>query len=385
MKIGVAGPMTLDLLNYDWQDREVPKSYAFPLISNMINALLERGHEVVAYTTSTSVKKPMVFQNENLTICVARREPHAARDLFKSERRDLEHLMKTHPAEIINAQWSYEFAWAALNSGCPSVVTVRDHATTILKYQPSPYRLMRWFMNRIVLGKAKHLFTNSEYLRDLLGKKQAPKISVVHNFYKPELEKYYKTSEKKENYIISIANGFGYDKRKNVEMALHAFAILRKKYPNLKYYLLGQGTQREETAGTYRYAKKHNLLDGLELLGRRPFEEVLDLIKSARVLLHPSREESFGNTMLEAMVVGTPVVAGKNSGNVPFLLKQGEVGLLCDVDSPESIAENVDKVLRDEALGKTLREKGYVYAKENFSKDSIISKLIKNYQNILRQ
>ena len=192
MKIGIAGPMTLRLLKFDFSHKDIPIGYDFPMISMLINGLLSRGFKVVAYTTSVGIESPVVFESEDLTICIARRNPHAARDLFKSERIDLKYLMKKYSVDIINAHWSYEFAWSAIDTGIPTLVTLQDHAFTIFKYQFDPYRLIRLIMNYIVLKKAKYLSTNSKYLFNKLAEIYKAKSRVINNFYTKELEVYFK-------------------------------------------------------------------------------------------------------------------------------------------------------------------------------------------------
>ena len=106
MKVGIAGPMSLRLLDYDFDKIEnLPLGYNHPPIAMLINSLLKRGYKVVAYTTSTGIIEPVVYEGEKLTICIARRrDRHSARDLFKLERKDLLDLMKGYPSDIINAQ-----------------------------------------------------------------------------------------------------------------------------------------------------------------------------------------------------------------------------------------------------------------------------------------
>ncbi|HEX7744320.1 MAG TPA: glycosyltransferase family 4 protein [Micromonosporaceae bacterium] len=59
-------------------------------------------------------------------------------------------------------------------------------------------------------------------------------------------------------------------------------------------------------------------------------ERTIALLRSARCLILPIRwEEPFGMVMLEAMAVGTPVVA-LNRGAVPELVRSGETGVICD-------------------------------------------------------
>jgi len=381
MKIGIAGPMTLNLLDFDFKGAEIPKGYPFPLISNIINALRARGHEIVAYTTSWDVKETKVFNDGKFTICVCPRWRNAGRTFFKMEKFWLEKAMREYPADIINAQWSYEFGLAAQASGIPTVLTIRDHATTILKYERSLFALTRWWMNRMALKNGANFITNSEYLYKLLPSKVQSKSRVVSNFYKEGLEQNFEEHQEKQNYIISIANLS--NRRKNLTGGVQAFQLLRKKYPDLKYYLVGKGS--EPDGWIYEYAKKNQLLEGLEFIGPKPFAEVIQYIKNAKLLLHPSREESFGNVVLEAMVVGTPTVGGKNSGNIPYLLDFGNTGIPCDVNKPQEMAAAMSQILSNEALAQQFRKKAYQFALDNFSQKVVIDKLIQYYQDIISQ
>ncbi|KRT62454.1 MAG: putative glycosyltransferase ypjH [Candidatus Dadabacteria bacterium CSP1-2] len=381
MKIGIAGPMTLRLLNCNFRNaNEIPIGYDFPMISMLINALLKRGHEVVAYTTSAGIGHSIVYRGENLIICIARRrERYAARDLFKSERKDLVELMRSCPVDIINAQWSYEFAWAALDSGIPTLVTLHDYALTILKYQFDGYRFMRLITNYIVLKEAQYLSANSQYLFNLLSKKNKRKTRVIPNFYARNLEEYCSKPEEKSNFIISVSNGFG--RRKNISTALRAFSIIRLKKPDVEYHLVGDSMEIGGPA--YQYAIKNKVTDGVRFIGRLSYEELINKVKKALVFLHPSREESFGMSVLEAMVVGTPVVGGYCSGNIPYLLDNGRLGVLCNIDSPEEIAKGVLKILSDDYFAISLVGNARKFSRDKFSEDIVVKAYINYYRDIL--
>ena len=131
MHIGIAGYVSLKLLSPLKKENNLPIVYENPHISMLINALLIRNYRVTVYTTSEFINKPVIIERENLTVCIARRMPHAARDFFKSERRELKELMNGKRTDIINAHWSYEFALAALSTNIPTIVSLRDHAPTI--------------------------------------------------------------------------------------------------------------------------------------------------------------------------------------------------------------------------------------------------------------
>jgi len=382
MIIGIAGPMSLELLKKKLPENiELPSGYPFPMTAMLVNGLIERGYRVIAFTTSKGIQEPLVLHGNKLTLCIARWQAHAARDLFYSERKDLLMLIKKHQADIINAQWSYEFAWAAINSGIPTIVTLQDYAMTILRYQTDPYRFMRLIMNYIVLKKAKYLSVNSKYLYDKLDTKKKGRARIIPNFYSKFIEGLAYNQAEKTKYILSVSSGFG--KRKNIDTALKAFALVRKYYHDIEYYLIGDGM--EPSGPAFQFAKKNNIISGVKFLGKVPFNEVINKINKAQIFLHPSREESFGMAVLEAMVIGTPVIGGEKSGNIPYLLDHGKAGELCNVDSPEDIGKSILKILQDSDYAEKLMRNAYIYAKNKYSKNIIISKYIDYYYDILNQ
>ncbi len=371
--------MTLDILSkYLPEDIELPNGYFSPMPSLLINALIKHGYDVVAFTTSSDIVKPISIEGKHLTLCIARREPHAGRDFFYSERKDLVSLMNEYPVDILNAQWSYEFAWAALEINKNAIVTLRDHAFTIFRYSLDAYRAMKLIMNHRTLDRAKHIIANSEYLYNRLGKRIQEKTKIISNFFNSTLMDK-KGIAKKENYILTVANGFG--NLKNIKNSLQAFSLIREKIKNIEYHLVGYGM---ETFGeAYAYAKSNNLVEGIKFLGFIPYNEVIGKIKKAKILLHSSLEESFGMVVLESMVLGTPVIGGNKSGNVPYLLKRGELGILCNVKEPKQIAQSILSLLNDNEHYDYILRAARTFAEEEFNEEKQINKLINYYNTIV--
>jgi len=83
-----------------------------------------------------------------------------------------------------------------------------------------------------------------------------------------------------------------------------------------------------------------------------PRDDVPELMRAMDVLLCTSSHESFGRVLIEAMAVGTPVVATR-AGAIPDVVTDGETGLLAS-DDPADIAEAVRRLLDDPRLGSRL-------------------------------
>lgn len=379
MKIGVCGPVNLSLL--DWENRPelLPSTNAFPLTSHLVNGLLRRGFQVIVYTNSGDIVEPVVFKDNRLTVCVSVEKKQPGRRFFQQEVEGLKNHILAYPADIVSAFWTYEYAWAALRSGIPTVVSVHDVAYKILLKQFDMFRLVRFLMNEIVVRKAKNLVANSAYTYNILPPRHRKKATVINNFYPKNLPQLIPATIVKENYIVSVVQGF--TKRKGIPVALKAFAKLRQQYPKLEYHLIG--VNYEEGGLAHIYAKKHNLADGVRFLGCMTTDELIRHVAAAKVMLHPSEEESFGMAVLEAMVAGTAVVAGKNSGFIPKLLDYGKAGVLCNIHSATDIATATNRLLTDASLRDSCERHARRFAAQHFSEDVIVEQHIQCYSQVL--
>jgi glycosyltransferase involved in cell wall biosynthesis len=81
----------------------------------------------------------------------------------------------------------------------------------------------------------------------------------------------------------------------------------------------------------------------------------------------PSLYEALGNTILEAMACGKPVVAS-NVGGLKELIKPCETGFLVDIqDIEEQLIKYLTILLSDDDLARKMGENGYKFVVKNFS------------------
>jgi D-inositol-3-phosphate glycosyltransferase len=82
------------------------------------------------------------------------------------------------------------------------------------------------------------------------------------------------------------------------------------------------------------------------------------------MVVMPSHYESFGMVALEAMAMGTPVIASE-VGGLAFLVRDGRNGFLVPSRDPEALAERIFTLLLDDAcrteLGRQAREHALAY------------------------
>lgn len=77
----------------------------------------------------------------------------------------------------------------------------------------------------------------------------------------------------------------------------------------------------------------------------------------ADVFVLPTHNDCFPLVVLEAMAAGLPVVSTREGG-IPEEVEDGVTGLLCDKESPESLADSLRFVLDDPALRRRMGEAG---------------------------
>ena len=309
------------------------------------------------------------------------RPRHRIWNFFKQERQSIRDFILADRPDIVHAHWTYEFALGALASGKPTLISVHDWAPAILRLKMDHYRFGRLLMACLTFFKGSHFIANSSYIQKCIKRYLRKDVSMIPNalddaiFYNGE--KYLNTSMPK---IVSVNNGFS--KLKNVKSIIHAYKSIKKYIPPCRLMLIGNGYEKNGKA--HKWAKNKFLLNDIEFLGSVPHEEALKNIESADLLIHSALEESFGMTLLEAMVKKTPVIGGKDSGAVPWVLNYGKSGVLTDVKSANLISHEAIKLLTNKMLWSKFSLAGYHYAWENFRLSKIVDQTINEYRKILQ-
>jgi len=145
-----------------------------------------------------------------------------------------------------------------------------------------------------------------------------------------------------------------------------------------KLLILGQGKLSEELK---LKAENLKLTERVQFLGEKNHDEVVRYLNIAYVFIRPSLSEGFGNVFVEAMATGLPVIATSVGGIKDFLI-DGETGLICNVNNPQSIAGQVKRLAADESLRNKLIQNGLALAK-NYSWEAIAAQMNQSLNKLL--
>ncbi|MCL6632757.1 MAG: glycosyltransferase family 4 protein [Alicyclobacillus herbarius] len=145
---------------------------------------------------------------------------------------------------------------------------------------------------------------------------------------------------------------------KGQHVLLEAFARLRANRADVVLWLIGNGSAR---LSLERRQRALGLRGVVSFLGHR--DDVPALLRRTDVLVVPSLVENCPYALMEAQVMGIPVVAAR-VGGIPEFLVDGETGLLVEPRNAAALAEALERILADAGLRQRLGEHAYRRGRE---------------------
>ncbi len=210
---------------------------------------------------------------------------------------------------------------------------------------------------RMMLRRCDRLIAVSRYTRDqLISMHGVPeeKITVLNNCIDPFLPapgKREKPEELMQRYgflasdfvLMTLSRLSSSELYKGYDHVLLVIAELEKKYPGIKYLIVGKSdaTERQRLEAI---VQQFRISDRVVFTGYVPDEELAAHFSLADLYIMPSKKEGFGIVFIEAMYYGLPVIAGNRDGSTDALC-QGRLGLLVNPDDLDEIIAAVEKVI----------------------------------------
>jgi glycosyltransferase involved in cell wall biosynthesis len=226
---------------------------------------------------------------------------------------------------------------------------------------------------RFALLNAKIIITVSEFTKQEMVefyKADAEKIKVVYNGFNNELYRPINDKEKikqvldkydiRTSYIFYVGR---LEKKKNTATLVHAYAIMRQKYKEIKHKLVLVGKPGLGFDEVKYVINEFNLDEEVVITGWAPEADMPYIYNGASLFIFPSLYEGFGIPLLEAMASGVPIAAS-NIASIPEVVKDS--ALLFNPDNKEDMAEKMAKILLDKQLSDELIKRGFERVK-NFS------------------
>jgi glycosyltransferase involved in cell wall biosynthesis len=207
------------------------------------------------------------------------------------------------------------------------------------------------FARDLELRGAAHVFTPSAYLRELSISWGVPaeRVSVLPN-PAPRVPDLAPRDDLQRSFGLNgatLAFAGRLTAQKSLGRALEAVA----EADGVRFVIAGDGPDRGMLEAR---ARELGLGERVRFLGPQPRERIVELFRAADAAILSSSWENFPHTVVEALAVGTPVLA-MDAGGVAEVVHDGVNGLLVPAGDTRALGHAVRRYFADAALRERLR------------------------------
>lgn len=338
LHVALCGPATVSLIETRLGVKVPSAGYPFAFLPLLAEQHIAAGHRVTIVSTATDIDAPVQFAGKELRLVLVPSRPRArdrALSFFRSERRGIAEALREVRPDVVHAHWTYEFALGAAEAKvAPVLVTAHDSPLKVFSLYRDAYRFFRLLLGIRARFSIRHISVPSPNLaRQLRWLAHFGKIPVIPNAFSLISEESISGGRASALTVLCVASS---SRPKNVRMLLRAMALVRARHPHARLRLVGDGL--EQGGLVEAWARQCGLEINVDFVGYVDQRALPYEYAHASVFCSPSLEETFGITLVDALHAGLPVIAGKNSGAVPWVLFDGKAGKLVDVRDPSAIS-----------------------------------------------
>jgi len=189
---------------------------------------------------------------------------------------------------------------------------------------------------------------------------------------------YQRRTTPKEKIILSVG---ALKSRKGYHISIPAIAEVKKRYPDIKYYIVGGKPPKTylDLVKKYNLEKNVKFLQGISDKDLMKLYYETDVFLLTPITINDNDFEGFGLVYLEAGACGKPVVGTYNCGAEDAII-DGTTGLLVPQNDIHKTAEAILKLLDNFELAKKMGENGEKRAQE-MDWENVVKKYIEIYES----
>ena len=206
--------------------------------------------------------------------------------------------------------------------------------------------LKRWPIAAPTLRLAAAVVTPSGFLVDVL-QKFGVKAQSIFNIIDIDRFQYRRRSPLRPIFMTNR----GLEPLYNVGCVIRAFGIVQQYYPGASLTIAHDGPCRGELEQLTR--ELH--LQKVVFVGKVPQDQIVRLYDDADIYLTSPNIDNMPLSVLESFASGLPVVATK-AGGIPYIVTNGQTGLLVECGDYEEMAAQAMALLKDQQLADLLVE-----------------------------
>jgi glycosyltransferase involved in cell wall biosynthesis len=244
-----------------------------------------------------------------------------------------------------------------------------------------------WFYGKLAGSRVvKRVIANSAATAAPYRRRVPEKVSVIHNgidFADYRLEVLprgeFRTRYQIDPDAVLVGLTGWLIPRKGLEPLIRAAAALLPSRPKLEFVAVGRVPVNNPVDYRARYeglARELGIAERFRFVGF--LEDVRPAVVDFDVLAMPSLQEPFGRSIIEAMALGTPVVASR-VGGIPEIIRHAETGLLVPPGDAPALAAAIASLVDDPARRRALAQAALSDVRQRFD----VAALSRSVQQLL--
>ena len=265
--------------------------------------------------------------------------------------------------------------WAFLLGPVPAMLVARAYGRgALLNYHSGEAEdhLRNW-RTAVPLTKLAHrIVVPSGYLRDVFARFGLT-AEPIHNFVDASSIPY-RQRDVLEPVFLSNRN---FEPHYNVACCLRAFARVQQRIPSASLIVAGYGSQRKQLEDLTGALGLRNV----RFTGRVSPVEMATLLNEADILLNSPDIDNMPLSLIEAQAAGLPVVS-TSTGGIPWIVKDGESGLLVGPGDDEAMARAALRLLEEPGLAARLTSAARRTCLEQFSWPAVEAAWVRVYHEL---
>lgn len=353
-------------------------------IKNMVKALAKKGIKVTVFIYGQKQSKN--FTEEGIHFHFLKQQKYKFLGWYLHRKFIQKYLNKIIIRDKIDAieapDWTGITAFMRLK--CPLIIRFHGSDTYFCQLENRHQKRKNYWFEKTALKEADHLLSVSKFTAEQTAfifnlKKE---ITVISNSIDTS---YFKAQNKavEPNSILYFGTII---RKKGVLELADIFNIITKEKPEAKLFLAGKDVIDKLTGKSTKVLLEELLSPAskkkAEWLGVLPYEEVLDQVATANVVVLPSFAEALPMTWLEAMAMEKAMVTS-DIGWAKELMVDGETGFTVDPKDHRLFAGKVLQLINNpelaDKMGKAAREK----VVKEFSAEVVAERNIEFYEEVV--
>jgi hypothetical protein len=166
------------------------------------------------------------------------------------------------------------------------------------------------------------------------------------------------------------------ERRKGIDTVLDCIGPICGRHPNVRFVIVGDDKIEEESGVRHRQVFENSAVgrafgDRVRFTGLVGEGELWRHYADCDIFVAPSRFESFGLILVEAMMFGHPVIGGLIPG-MSEIVTDGEDGFLTSPDDPTALAQLLDRLIVSPTLRQEIGRRGRFAYETKFTLEHMI-------------